>query len=819
MGWAGRNLTDEQRASIARTLFNVESEEGAWLNGRCPFHDDKNPSFGYNFREDVFKCLAACTDSGDLIDLFCLVKGYPLQSREGFNEFRRAYASIIGPSGTLRETPGEQRRKAAAQERREERQTPQGPGNKEIPESVMEAMEKIPEGMMRALYQRRGWNREVLDRVGVRVLSHYRRKSNLYDVFPIKDRDRVAIPVRDDAGVLRNIRTYYPFGKPENAPAKIMSWGKGHGSAMLFPPASMLAPGTVILCEGEGDCLCALSQGLNAIAQTGKPDTWPKAHLDALKGRDIVIAYDADKAGEKYAEKAARNLMRAGCTVRIIQWPDYMGRQADGAWPDDHGEDLTDFFTRHGKGLPEFLALVDAARPVEGSAPAPAADGSFMQFFDAGVNGRVSFREPLLAAWLIENYKMVYHDKSGQLYRWDGTVYEPWSVEQLKKAAIDALGPEASASRVNAVSSLVMSMVSMPHGRDLDDWEDWASLQNGLLNLSTLEFRPHDPDSMATVKLGVRWHGETPPKPKRWLRMLAENIQTPEPIQQLQEFFGYCLTRDTRFAKALLMLGPGSDGKSLVIKILREIVGPKNCSAITLAGLEDQFQRAALFGKLLNVGAEVTTEAVQSEFFKNIVTGDSIQASFKHKDSFEFTPFCKLVYAMNKRPRVFDNSDGFFRRILPIQFKRQYLENDPAMDTDLGDKLMEEIDGIFAWAVTGLHRLREQKRFTTCEETAEFILNYRRYNNPVMAFVQDQCKLSEGFEADLKDLYKAYKQYCSEGGFKSVNRENFAEELQNATRKLKESAAVMVNRPRKADGTRPFIVSGIELKSEFTNSF
>ena len=322
MGWAGRNLTAEQRASIAKTLFQVETQEGDWLNGRCPFHDDKNPSFGYNVKEDVFKCLAACTDSGDLVDLFCLVNGYPLQSRDGFNEFRRAYASVIGPSDTLRQTPGEYRRKAAAEERREERQTPQGPGNKEIPESVMQAMEEIPESMMRALYQRRGWNREVLDCVGVRVLSHYRRKSNLYDVFPIKDRDRVAIPVRDDAGVLRNIRTYYPFGKPENAPAKIMSWGKGHGSAMLFPPAAMLAPGTVILCEGEGDCLCALSQGLNAIAQTGKPDTWPTAHLDALKGRDIVIAYDADKAGkstrrrppETSCGRAARCALSSGRT-------------------------------------------------------------------------------------------------------------------------------------------------------------------------------------------------------------------------------------------------------------------------------------------------------------------------------------------------------------------------------------------------------------------------------------------------------------------------------------------------------------------------
>ena len=33
------------------------------------------------------------------------------------------------------------------------------------------------------------------------------------------------------------------------------------------------------------------------------------------------------------------------------------------------------------------------------------------------------------------------------------------------------------------------------------------------------------------------------------------------------------------------------------------------------------------------------------------------------------------------------------------------------MDPDLEEKLMLEIDGIFAWAVMGLHRLIEQKRF------------------------------------------------------------------------------------------------------------
>lgn len=143
--------------------------------------------------------------------------------------------------------------------------------NNEIPEHVLSTLAPIPDSMLKQLEEKRGWSREVIEKMGVRLLSHYRRKSNLYELFPIKERDRVAIPVRDEAGVLRNIRTYYPFGKPETAPAKIMSWGKGHGSAMLFPAANLLRPGKVILLEGEPDELCGLSHDLNVITQTGKP--------------------------------------------------------------------------------------------------------------------------------------------------------------------------------------------------------------------------------------------------------------------------------------------------------------------------------------------------------------------------------------------------------------------------------------------------------------------------------------------------------------------------------------------------------------------
>ena len=34
--------------------------------------------------------------------------------------------------------------------------------------------------------------------------------------------------------------------------------------------------------------------------------------------------------------------------------------KADGNWPDDHGQDLTDFFVKHGKTSQDLQALIDA---------------------------------------------------------------------------------------------------------------------------------------------------------------------------------------------------------------------------------------------------------------------------------------------------------------------------------------------------------------------------------------------------------------------------------------------------------------------------
>ncbi len=273
---------------------------------------------------------------------------------------------------------------------------------------------------------------------------------------------------------------------------------------------------------------------------------------------------------------------------------------------------------------------------------------------------------------------------------------------------------------------------------------------------------------------------------------------------QMQEFSGYCITPSTAFEKCLLLLGPGADGKSVFLKILRELVGAENCAAVSFPDLEDQFQRSSLYGKLLNISTEVGGRAIESPYFKAITSGDPLNAAFKHRNAFEFCPTCKLAFAANRLPRVLDNSDGYFRRLLPVQFKRQYLDD---FDPKLFETLKSELSEIFAWAVEGLQRLWGQGGFTQCDETERLLLDYRRVNNPILAFVEDRCTLGDDYETSKREIYQDYRSYCGESGYQIMNIENFFRELYAANNSLRQLR-------HRADGKIVRYVSGIKVNKD-----
>lgn len=186
-----------------------------------------------------------------------------------------------------------------------------------------------------------------------------------------------------------------------------------------------------------------------------------------------------------------------------------------------------------------------------------------------------------------------------------------------------------------------------------------------------------------------------------WINFLNEATEgNAEAITQLQEFAGSCLAPQSVWGKALILSGEGW-GKTVVMKILSEMVGTENTSCVPVSDFENEFLRAELQDKWLNVSVLEKLDDLEDAYFKSIVTGDLVSASVMHGARFHFSPSCKLVFE--------SNTQGVKnRRCVSIDFRYR-----PATPTpDLFHKLMKEIDAIRAWAYEGLGLLIDQECYS-----------------------------------------------------------------------------------------------------------
>jgi len=259
--------------------------------------------------------------------------------------------------------------------------------------------------------------------------------------------------------------------------------------------------------------------------------------------------------------------------------------------------------------------------------------------------------------------------------------------------------------------------------------------------------------------------------------------------------------RSARFTKCLFLLGPGSDGKSTFLKILRRLVGTANHSSVSFKDLEDKFARVALYNKLLNTGTEISEDLLESATFKAIVSGDSISARLLYGNLFEFMPTVKLAYSGNDFPRVRDNSDGFYRRILLVKFRRQFFGKDD--DKFLEDKLIKEMDSIFLWALEGYRRLLNHD-WTDCAETASLLHHERRVNDPVLSFLEDCCEFGGHLSVKKDELYAKYQKWAVANGLPYKGSPRFFEALKKSQGHLGQS------RPR-INGERQYMIHGVGM--------
>lgn len=344
----------------------------------------------------------------------------------------------------------------------------------------------------------------------------------------------------------------------------------------------------------------------------------------------------------------------------------------------------------------------------------------------------------------------------------------------------------------NALSALE-SLTTLDASLEPPTWLDGRSartclsMENGLLDLEALlgnapadqVLLPHTPQWFSPVCLPYPFDPDA--DCPRWKRVTAENLDhDPQRLAIAQEWAGYLLTPDTGMQRFMVLEGEGANGKSVYCAGLEAILGRENVSHVPLELFAQRFALTSTLGKLANIAAECgELDRVAEGYLKSFTGGDRMTFDRKNKSPVEASPSARLVLSTNNRPRFSDRSGGLWRRMLLMPFLSEVAEDRRVYGMDKPEwwQRAGELPGMFNWAVAGLYRLRQQRRFTHSALCSEAVEDYRLEVNPARAFLVGHYEHCEHASVGTADLYEAYAKWCRSNGYHPLGERQFGKEV------------------------------------------
>lgn len=303
---------------------------------------------------------------------------------------------------------------------------------------------------------------------------------------------------------------------------------------------------------------------------------------------------------------------------------------------------------------------------------------------------------------------------------------------------------------------------------------------NGVLDMDTFELLPHSSNYHLQSGRNVNWneHAKAPVFEQYMLDIFRDDEDQGAKIQFVKEWMGLCLIPETKYEKFVVCVGAGGNGKSVLLKLMPELLGHENVYSAPIQRLGNKRALAELHGKLLLSSSEINENAVLDDgILKQIVSGDTVEAERKYEHPFTFTPCVRIMLATNHLPKLRDVTHAFFRRLVMIEFNRIFSAEE--MDMNLSVKLKAELAGIFVCAVNGLRSLRERGEFVVPSSSTIASEKYREESDVIELFVEDAILAAVGEGKGMRPvaLYDLFTKWCKAFGLGSENRFVFGKQL------------------------------------------
>lgn len=373
-------------------------------------------------------------------------------------------------------------------------------------------------------------------------------------------------------------------------------------------------------------------------------------------------------------------------------------------------------------------------------------------------------------------------------YWWEGRHWEQVADPVLRRHVGSGLNnggdTKLSNSRITGTAAVLKDQ--LPMRRVLNPRSHLVFFQNCVVDAATGKTSAHAPGYDNSYLLNCDYEPEAQcPAWIAWLEDIFESDR--ERVQLMQEQFGWALITDNLgLHKAVVWVGVPRGGKGTALSILSRLCGDA-AGAFQLSGLADDKVLSGFAAKNIVIDSDAasvdrTKSREVAGKFKTLTANEPVSVKLLYTQ----TPFqgelnCKLYLAANSVPNLYDDSGATANRWVPLVFDKSFLGRE---DTGLVERLEAEMPGVAMWALEGLRRLIERRRFTMPRSSLEELESLVESASPLVRFIDEMCVADEGMRVSDPAIWELYTRWALGHGFEPLPKKAFTEGFRQAARGL-----------------------------------
>jgi putative DNA primase/helicase len=307
---------------------------------------------------------------------------------------------------------------------------------------------------------------------------------------------------------------------------------------------------------------------------------------------------------------------------------------------------------------------------------------------------------------------------------------------------------------------------------------------NGVVDLRTGELLPHDP-LLRLTQITTQPYDSAADCPgfRAFLsEIFANNDRL---IAYLQRLLGYGLLGHNHERLFVIFWGRGHNGKTTLINILAGILGdyvhearPESFETLRPGEVRARNDLAKLYNaRIVTMNESRESSRLDPALVKQVTGGDPVTARFLYREDFTFRPMFLPILRTNFKPHLPGGDPALWDRMRLVPFT-VHIPPERRVKGLAEHLVQREGTGILAWLVRGCleyHRAGLNDPPEVLKATEE----YRGETDPIWAFVQERCVISESAREEVGKLYQAYTLWCDEQGIEPKSKQAFGRTLSN----------------------------------------